>query len=161
MLLQRKVVINDDYTAGDLHDLLMPVSAEIAIATCNLLIDGNYTPLKQDDTLATPAPKLFPEKCKINWSQSAEEVKNYIHGLSPYPGAWTTWNGERLKIYRVSPASKHNGEPGTYWLDNKCFYVNCGSDSLQIIEMQLQGKRAMKADDFVRGYRGEEKGKFE
>ena len=100
MLLQNPVKIPEGSTAGDLHDMLMPVSAKLAVDTIKLLLDGDYQLMPQDNSKASPAPKIFREQCEINFAQHARDLRNYIHGVSPVPGAWTIWNGKRLKILR-------------------------------------------------------------
>jgi len=161
VLLQKAIDIPEGATAGDLHDLMMPEAAQMAVDTCNLLLSGEYQLIKQDDTLATPAPKIFPEFCIINWNQHAEIVKNFIHGLSPFPGAWTMWNGERLKILRVEFSACGKGIPGTFSINDNSMNVECDKGIIQLHEIQLPGKRPMKIQDFLRGYRGNSTGKFE
>jgi methionyl-tRNA formyltransferase len=173
ILFQKKYQIHDGFTAGDLHDFLMPEAAQMTIETCRLLLSGDYTPLKQDDTLATPAPKIFTENCKIDWNESAEKLKNFIHGVSPFPGAWTIWEGKRLKILRVkynintnetqtlTGSQSLSNNAGSYLIENKNFIVYCGNDFIILTEIQPEGKKAMMAEDFLRGYRGKMNGKFE
>ncbi len=161
ILLQKAIDIPEGATAGDLHDLMMPEAAQMAIDTCNLLHSGDYKLMKQDDTLASPAPKIFPEFCKISWNQHAQILRNFIHGLSPFPGAWTIWNGERLKILRVEFSACGKGVPGTYSINDNIMNVQCDKGIISLREIQLPGKRPMKIQDFLRGYRGIKEGIFE
>lgn len=160
ILLQKSIDIPEGSTAGDLHDLLMPEAAQMAVDTCNLLISGDYKTMSQDDSLASSAPKIFPAFCQINWNQHAEIVRNFIHGLSPYPGAWTLWNSERLKILRVDYSCCGKGEAGTYLISDKDFSVQCEKGFVLLKEIQLPGKRPMKTQEFLRGYRGSKSGRF-
>lgn len=160
ILLQKEIPITPGMTAGDLHDMMMPLAADLSIETIDILLNGNYTALPQDTSLASPAPKIFPEQCEINWENDAVSVRNFIHGMSPIPGAWSIWNGKRLKIYRVTKINK-TGEPGTFNISPENFEVNCKDGCLLITEMQLEGKKSMKTKDFLVGYRGETKGIFE
>jgi len=161
ILLQRKIQIPRNATAGDLHDLFMQVSAILAIETCNLLINGNYDLQQQDSSLASSAPKLFREKCKINWNENAENVKNYIHGTSPVPGAWSILDGKTLKIFRVDFAGNSFGQPGEYLIENSELKVNCLQGALTIKELQCEGKKPMPIYDFILGFRAETRGHFE
>ncbi len=158
MLLMKEINIDDSATAGDLHDSLMPMAAELAIETIDVLIEGNYKALPQSDAEATPAPKLFREQCEIDWTNHAGKLLRFIHGTSPVPGAWTVWDGSVLKIFRVKPAEEINIEPGRYIIENLRMYVGCGSGALELSEIQLQGKKAMQISDFIRGYRGDKSG---
>lgn len=158
MLLKREININDSTTAGDLHDSLMPLASDLSIETIELLLNGNYNALPQIDEEASPAPKLFRDQCKIDWAKPAGKLLRFIHGTSPLPGAWTMWDGKILKIFRVNLAGKMKIEPGSYIIENNKMYVGCGSGALELLEIQLQGKRAMKASDFLKGYRGGDSG---
>jgi methionyl-tRNA formyltransferase len=151
MLLQTAIKIPDGSTAGDLHDLLMPEAAKMAIDTCNLLIDGEFQALKQDSNAATPAPKIFRESCEINWDRHALALRNFIHGISPVPGAWTNLNGKRFKILRAGYSASGTGRPGAFIIDGEKWLVQCGKGILSLIEIQGQGKKAMKASDFLKG----------
>ncbi|MFH1049568.1 MAG: methionyl-tRNA formyltransferase [bacterium] len=161
ILLQKAMDIPEGATAGDLHDLMMPKAAQMAVDTCNLLISSDYQLMVQDNSLATPAPKIFPEFCKINWNQHAENVRNFIHGLSPFQGAWTLWNGERLKILRVEFSACGKGIPGTFSINDNIMNVQCDKGIISLREIQLPGKRPMKIQDFLRGYRGRKEGILE
>lgn len=161
ILLQKTIDIPDGATAGDLHDLMMPEAAQMAIDTCNLLLTGDYKLMKQDDNLATPAPKIFPDLCKINWNQHAEVIRNFIHGLSPFPGAWTIWNGVRLKILRVEFSCCGKSESGRFSIMDVAMNVQCEKGIISLQEIQLPGKRPMRIQEFLRGYRGEKFGKFD
>ncbi len=155
ILLKKEFEIIPLMTAGELHDALQPMAADLAIETCNLLVDGNYTPMKQDDTHATPAPKIFRDDCKINFSKSANEVINFIHGLSPYPGAYTLIEAEgekTLKILKCKP-NETILAPNEYKIENNQFLIGCGAGTIEITELQLQGKRAMNIKDFANGWR--------
>jgi methionyl-tRNA formyltransferase len=161
ILLQKSIEIFQGFTAGDLYLALKPEAANLALNTCKLLIEGNYQVFGQDESLASPAPKLFPEMCKINWNSEAEKVKNFIHGTSPVPGAWTIWNGKRLKIYRCESSDKKTGNPAEYKIENNNLYVHCLNGTIKLLQIQPEGKKLMTASDFLKGYRGSEIGRFE
>jgi len=161
IILSKEFEIPDGFTAGDLHNALMPLSAELAIETCELLMSGNYKLIPQDESKASKAPKIFPEDCKIDWSQPAEKVRNFIHGTSPIPGAWTIWDDKRLKILRARISDNKEGIAGFFIIENSQFIVFCGEDAIIIDELQAEGRKPMKIKDFLNGYKGENQGIFD
>lgn len=161
IILRKEFDIPDGFTAGDLYNALMPLSAELAIETCDLLLSGNFQIIPQDESRASIAPKIFPEDCKIDWSQPADKVRNFIQGTSPTPGAWTIWDDKRLKILRARISDNKEGIAGFFIIENSQFVVFCGEDAIIIDELQPQGKKVMKTKDFLNGYKGENQGIFD
>ncbi len=161
ILLQNSLDIPEGATAGDLHDLMMPEAAKLALNTAELLLSGNFQRFQQDNSKATPAPKIFPDDCRIKWNMHARDLRNFIHGVSPVPGAWTMWDGLRLKIFRANYCSCGSGAPGSWKIENGRFLIHTSKGYIEPVEIQLQGKRAMKIKDFLQGYRGETEGIFE
>jgi len=157
ILFTKEIEISEDMTAGELHDALSPLGAELALDTCRALISGRYEPKMQDDTKACPAPKIFKDTCKIDWTKSALEVKNFIHGLSPYPAAWTTLNGKLLKIQKCRLNKNVSQNPiGSIIFNRDSIIAVCGDyQEIEILELQTEGKRAMNSKDFLLGWRGE------
>lgn len=161
MLLQDSMEVPENFTAGDLHDALMPMAAQMGVNTIKILLSGEFKPFPQQETEATPAPKIFREGCKAEWNQHARTLRNFIHGVSPIPGCWSEWNGKRLKILRVEYTACGVGEPGEFQITDDKILVQCGKGVLSLIEIQPQGKKVMKTRDFLKGYRGEKNGKFD
>lgn len=162
ILIRKEVEINKYETFGDLYSRLKPVAADLALETIDLLISGNYNALQQNDQEATPAPKIYRDDTKINWSNHSDEIINFIHGVSPIPCAWTLLNNERLKIYRA----KHNNKKvhlnaGEYKIDDRSFMVGTDNGNIELVEFQLPGKKVIQIDDFIRGWRGQIEGKFD
>ncbi len=155
VLLQQRVPLSPQETAGDLHDRLMTLGADLVVETVRLYEEGEIHPQPQDDALATPAPKLFREEGEVDWNQPAEQVRRHIHGFSPFPGAWTTWRGEALKLYRTAlpdDAPALGGEaPGTLAVQNDRLFVACADAPLELVEVQQAGRKRQDAADFVRG----------
>jgi len=160
LLMQKTIPIDDGTTVGELYAQLMPLAAACAVETCQALIDGTAIPQPQDDTHASPAPKVFRETAVIDWTQSRVRVRNHIHGHSPVPGAWTQWNGDVLKIFRASVVDDVC-EPGTFRIVEDRFVAGCADGALQLDEIQLPGKKRMQAGDILRGYRGPTHGTFD
>ncbi len=157
ILLQHEIEVPLDWTAEDLHDQLMRDGAETVLETVKGLEEGTLVPQPQDDSLFLhPAPKIFKEDCRINWERSAKHIYNHIRGLSPYPAAWTTLGGKIMKIYRaqLGPALEAV-PPGSIILDHIQFIlqVACLDRWLYVEELQLEGKRRMSANDFLKGYK--------
>ncbi|NIG57367.1 methionyl-tRNA formyltransferase [Chitinophaga sp. Cy-1792] len=158
VLYSREVVIREDETAGELHDALMQTGAELLLDTVKAIAAGNTQPKPQADIPATDikhAPKIFKETCQIKWEKSIGEVYNLVRGLSPYPAAWTTFQGKGLKIYK---AHKENQQPaiapGEFETDQKTYLKIAAADGFLVLdEIQLEGKKRMSVEEFLRGYR--------
>jgi methionyl-tRNA formyltransferase len=164
VILQARVKIGPDETAGELHDRLAEVGAEIVLQTVHLIELGKAKPHAQDDRLASPAPKIFKDGCKINWNNPSMSVHNFVRGLSPHPCAWTTHAGKALKIYRThlssSPAYESKS-PGTVVdVRKKSLRVATQGDSISILEIQQEGKKRMDVEEFLRGYSLQQGDKF-
>lgn len=153
--------ITPQKTFGDLYYELKEMSASLALRTCEKLLSGDFELCAQDDSLASPAPKLFPEDCRIDWNRPNDAVRNLVHGTSPVPGARCVWNGKLLKIYRAECSNIEFGAPGEFQIGEKGFLVRCAFGSLKLLEIQPEGKKTMPAMDYLRGYRGETNGKME
>ncbi|MGB1316937.1 MAG: methionyl-tRNA formyltransferase [Flavobacteriales bacterium] len=158
VILQEKVAIADDETAGELHDKLMKVGADLVVKTLDAIENGNApsTPQIASENLRE-APKIFKETCKVDWNNSVDEVYNHVRGLSPYPAAFTTLvsgNEETgLKIFQARITEKtEKGENGTIAVENKQFFVKCSDGWLEILELQMAGKKRMDAKSFLLGF---------
>lgn len=154
MILQRRMSIGPDETAGEVHDRMMMLGAEAVLETVRRIDAGTVETQPQEDTLATPAPKIFREDCRIPWDRSAAEVHNHVRGLSPYPGAWTMHGDVLLKVYRTRPADdmEHGAAPGTVLEADERLVVACGEGAVELLEIQQEGRRQLPADVFMRGY---------
>ena len=165
VILQARVRIGPDETAGELHDKLAEVGAEIVLQTVRLIELGKIAPRQQNDTDATPAPKIFKEGCRIRWSDSNRKVHNFVRGLSPVPCAWTTHAGRTLRIYRTSlleDASPESTIAGSVvGVDKKTLRVATGEGSISILEIQQEGRKRMGVEEFLRGYALTTKDRFD
>ncbi len=161
ILLQQKIIIGDDETAGELHDKMKEVGAELLVKTVNELIEGRLKEIPQSSLSPSAgiekemhAPKLSTETSKINWSKNVDEIYNLIRGLSPNPAAFTFLNTKTLKIYK---AKKEVIQPiiaeGNFETDKKTFLkFACTNGYISIKELQLEGKKRMSIEDFLRGF---------
>lgn len=155
IILKKKMAIGPDDTAGDVHDRMMHLGAEAVLETVQRIESGTIETLPQDDSEATPAPKIHREDCRIRWNRPATEVHNQVRGLSPYPGAWTMHGDTMLKIYRShmpdEPADA-TGAPGEILEAGDRLLVACSAGALELTVLQQQGKRRLEAEPFLRGY---------
>jgi methionyl-tRNA formyltransferase len=161
ILLQEKIRIKPEDTFGDIYNALSEISANLTIDTIELISAGNYTALPQSNEIASPAPKIFKEHCRIDWNQHADKIVNLVRGLSPAPAAYTMFHGDNLKILKAHKCTKNQLEPGHYKITAKEFAIGCADAAVSILELQPAGKKVMKIEDFLRGYRGEAKGNLE
>jgi methionyl-tRNA formyltransferase len=153
VLLQHRIPIGENDTAGDVHDRMMLEGAELVLNSVRLIETGDFTLLPQADTASTTAPKIHRDTCHIRWAQPVSAVHNFVRGLSPWPAAWTMLNNAQLKIIRTTAETDdHDLAPGTVLTDDKTFLkVACESGYLHVFELQLAGRKRMGVEDFLRG----------
>ncbi len=158
ILMKRAMAIAPDQTAADLFPLLAEMGAALMIETLDGLAAGSITPEKQDDAVATHAPILTREDGRMDFTQPAMTIYNRWRGFQPWPGAWTTFNDKKLTAVRLMPieagslmsAPKY---PGEVVADQERLFIGCGEASwLELVEVQLEGKKRMAAADFLRGH---------
>jgi methionyl-tRNA formyltransferase len=174
ILLQEKISIAEDETAGELHDKMKEIGANLLVKTVKELADGSLKEIPQlaianrqlaiekSDSLLTihdsnlkHAPKIFTDTCKIVWTKPVDEVFNLIRGLSPYPAAFTELEGKTLKIFRAKKLrSETHTSAGNFETDGKTFLrFACLDGFIYAEEVQLEGKKKISIEDFLRGYR--------
>ena len=154
VIMQKRLLIGGDETAGELSGRLSVVGAEAVIETIELIRSGRVVLMDQDNARATKAPKIKREDCVIVWSKSASENHNMIRGFSPEPGAFTFLNGRILKIFGSRLTDGHEGlRDGEIVAEGGQLFVGCGDRGLEITELQMEGKRRLSAGEFVRGAR--------
>jgi methionyl-tRNA formyltransferase len=143
--------IATDDTAGSVMDRLVAAGARLLVSTLDHLEFAPMPGRIQDPALATPAPKVRPEEGEIDWTHPPGEIANLVRALNPAPGAYTTYRGKRLKVWRARPA-EGTGRPGAV-LDPDRFAVAAGEGSVELVEVQLEGSKRLDATEFVRGHR--------
>ncbi|SHO59732.1 methionyl-tRNA formyltransferase [Algoriphagus zhangzhouensis] len=153
---QEKTPILPEESLGEVYEKLMNIGSELVVKTVEDIAKGEVNPLPQDESKALHhAPKIFKETCKIDWENSAESIHNLVRGLSPYPAAWTELEGKVCKIYQSKVFKTDlSSIPGKIYTDEKT-YLRMGTSAgqLEILELQLEGKKRMKTEDFLRGYK--------
>lgn len=153
ILMQQRINIHPEMTAGELHDLLAIKGAELLCKTLDHL--DEIKPQKQDESKATKAPKLTKDTAHINFNRSANEVYNMIRGLNPYPAAYCFHDDKLLKLFsaEILPHLSHKQKPGNILvIEKNSFTIACASGAIKILSVQLQGKKQMYVKDFFNGY---------
>lgn len=158
-LLQSGVEIGSDETTGDIYKKLMDLGAEKLREAVDAIASGTYQLHKQDDTKAIKAPKLFQEHCIIRFDERAEVVHNQIRGLSPLPTAYCILDGKKLKVYKSKVVKNDlllaNSGAGQILSQSSEFIVGCGQGAIELLEVQLEGKKRTDGASFLRGYSGQ------
>lgn len=149
VLAEHELDIAPDETAGELGDRLAEVGAGILPATLTSYVDGSLVPVEQDHDRATYAPKIAPEEGRIDWTLPSGRIHDLVRGLNPAPGAWTTLDGERLKVHatRTSDVSLEPGELAKEDL----LVAGTGDGALELVEVQLAGRKRMSGPELARG----------
>ena len=153
MLMQATLPITDEDTTGTMFDKLAELGGKVLIDTLAGLENGTVVPVRQDDSKATHAARILKDDEVIRWEDSAEKIFCQIRGLSPAPGAYTWWNGERLKLWKARISDRETGKaPGTVVAISKnALTVQTGKGCLEVLELQPAGKKAMPAQAFSNG----------
>ena len=156
VLGQHKMSIAPNETAGELYERMMYEGAELLVRTLDLLEEGKVEPIAQEELITNElkhAPKLLKEDGRVRLTDTPAVVHNRVRGVTPFPGAFTTFQGKILKIHKGLPEeTEHSFELGSFHSDNKTFLklaVNGGYYNL--LEVQLEGKKRMAVDEFLRG----------
>lgn len=159
MIMQRRIEIQPEDNVGDVHDKLMHLGADMVVETVNAIIQGELTTTPQPEGEFTPAPKIFKEDCRIDWSKPSKDIHNHVRGLSPYPAAWTILIEEsgrplECKIFetRLTDDSCMDFQNGSVKKEGKRLLVASADKWLEIISLQPAGKKRMAADAFLLGY---------
>lgn len=150
--LQEKVKIDPDDNFESLHDRMSLIGAELVNKTVTMIESGNIELQAQNDSLASPAPKITKETCLIDWNKPASEIHNLVRGLSPHPVAYFLHNNKVIKIYKSEVVKDLNLKPAEIIQTKTELFIGCGKDSLKILEIQQEGKKRMNTEEFLRGF---------
>lgn len=157
IIFQEKIKISAEDELGSVYQKLMTLGSQLVMKTVESISSGDINPSVQDESKALHhAPKLFKETCQIDWSDSAINIHNLVRGLSPYPAAWTTWEGKTCKIFKTTPKTGkiNQKSAGEYETDGKSYLRFQTQDGvLEVLELQLEGKKRMKTVELLRGYK--------
>ncbi|PKL81993.1 MAG: methionyl-tRNA formyltransferase [Ignavibacteriae bacterium HGW-Ignavibacteriae-3] len=166
IIIQQRMEIDEYDDFGSLHDKMMIAGADVVIKTVELIENGHVNVSKQNNELASPAPKITKEICRIDWNKSALEIHNLVKGLSPYPCAYFIHGGKSYKVYKTSIVDsidlineillKENSQSclkeGKFSTFNSQLFAGTGSGILQLFELQPEGRKRMTSEEFLRGY---------
>jgi methionyl-tRNA formyltransferase len=157
ILLQARVRIGPDETAGELHDRLADLGAHVVLQTVRMIELGSSDPKYQDESLASLAPKIFREDCSIDWRRPAAEIHNFVRGLSPSPCAWTTHHGKVLRVFRTSLVPEAGAVPDVApgsiaEVNAEHAIVSTKSGLIALAVVQQEGRKRMGIGEFLRGY---------
>ena len=155
ILLQHEMPVGEEDTAVTLAPRLADIGADLMVETLRGLQEGRIQPRPQDDAKASLAPILKREDGLIDFNRPASEIYNRLRGFQPWPGAYTSFRRKNFQIHWAKPSDQRaNLAPGELRVENDNLFAGCGSNTaLQLIEVQLEGKKRMSAADFARGYR--------
>lgn len=156
ILLQERISISPNMTAGELHDIMMEVGAQTLVKTLKGLIENTLQAIPQKEGIAIQhAPKLFTKDCSIDWQQPVAQIHNLIRGLAPFPGALTKVDGKIVKLFSTTILKETPKEPiGSFVTDGKTYVrFACSDGYIQLNDIQWEGKKRMPVADFLRGYK--------
>jgi len=154
IIFQEKEPIHEDDTAGTLYERLMNKGADLVVKTVRAIESNDFQLIpQQEPAISKHAPKIFRQDCEIHWDQTADKIRNFVRGLNPFPAAWTTLDGKTLKVLSVEKTPQKSSKPaGTITAENDKVLVHTVDAILHITELQMEGKRRMKDEEFLRGY---------
>jgi methionyl-tRNA formyltransferase len=159
ILLQDRIPIAPNHTAGEIHDTMMEVGAQLLVKTLHGLFDNSIKAVPQDQVIGNDtikhAPKIFTKDCEIDWDKSCAAIHNLIRGLAPFPGAITMIDGKIVKLFLTQAIDATPTEaPGSFITDGKSFAkIACKDGYIELADIQWEGKKRMPIIDFLRGYR--------
>lgn len=150
--MQKKIPILPEDNFGTLHDKLSLLGAHVVLETVNSIENETTLMQKQSDELASPAPKVTKEIMQIDWNKSAEEIHNLVRAFSPFPGAFFIHNEKLIKVFRTKIDNAMNLATGKILEKKDQLFVGCGNGSIEVIEIQFEGRKKMTAAEFMRGF---------
>lgn len=152
IFLQKKIEIKPEDNLETLHDKLSESGADLVLETVDLIESNDFELKSQNDSLATPAPKITKEISKIDWNKSATDIHNLIRGLSPYPAAYFSFKNRVIKIYKSEVIERSDLKPSQIEQTKKELIIGCRKNALKIHQLQQEGKKRMTTEEFLRGF---------
>lgn len=161
ILLYKKMPVSQDDTFGSLYEALKELGGEALQEAVSLISRGHYSLVPQNDAVASHAPKLDRSNTRIDFDQTPEQIVNLCRGLDPYPGAWFEWEKSLIKVWKAGISDEKL--PAGYWsCDYKTWWsIGCGNGSVNILELQPEGKKRMTIKEFLNGFGSKMRSKFE
>lgn len=158
VIVSERMPIGADTTASELHDEMMILGARVLVEAVNAIADERAGAVEQNQLMPAnsdipAAPKIFKEDCRVDWSWSVSRVHNHVRGLSPYPAAWSDLEGKNVKLFRGNPLLGKQLS-ASFETDGKTYlWFRCSDGAYNIQTLQLEGKKRMEVDEFLRGWR--------
>lgn len=152
--------VGEDETAGEVGEKLSVIGAALLVSALRGYADGSLEPVEQEHAAATYAGKISPDDARIDWATPSKQIRDLVRGCNPIPGAWTTLDGKRLKVHRVKPTGTQDIPPGAAVADDSIF-AGAGDGTLELVEVQLEGRRRMPGTELARGLRLDPNARFE
>lgn len=152
ILLQKKLKIDKDDAYVELDKKLAKIGLKSLLQAVPDYTDGKLKPQPQDNSKATTCKQLSREDGKIDWAKTANEIYNLYRGLTPWPGIWTMWKNKRLKLLKIKPTDKKL-DTGLVSTEKEKIYIGCDEGSIEVLELQLEGKKSMDAKTFLNGHK--------
>ena len=149
---QSSTPIGPDETTGELYERLKHLGADLLTESLNSIAAADYAVTPQDDSTATPAPKLYKDNTKIDFSASAQDVHNFVRGLNPFPIAWCFYEGEKMNVFATSPGPDLDLDEGELTAHEKSVVAGTADGSVRLKELQLPGRKRMSGSEFANGY---------
>lgn len=154
VILQKSLKLDQDETAGSLHDRLGELAGPVLLEAMDMIENGTADPVPQDDSQSSYVSMLDKSMGELDFTKNSEELERLIRGLIPWPGAYTRINGKMLKIWKAAVGDVKGLKPGEiYTAIPGEFYIGTGDGSLNILELQLEGRKRMFTSDFLRGFK--------
>lgn len=151
IIMSETLPITKEDNLGTVHDKMSALGSELVLKTVGMIEEGNIILQPQDNSKATPAPKITKETCRINFDKDARSINNLIRGLSPFPGAFCIINEKQYKIYNAAVSDRNLAPMEISQTKNEIF-IGCTEGSLEVLEIQPEGRKRMTTADFLRGY---------
>ncbi len=152
IIAQEKIEITEEDNLGTLHDKMSEIGAILVLKTVEIIEQGNIKLKEQDNSLATPAPKITKAICKIDWNKPAIEIHNLIRGISPFPGAYFIINNKQFKIFKSKIVEEKKLKPSQIEQTKKEIFIGTADGTIQVLEIQPEGRKRMTSEEFLRGY---------
>lgn len=144
--------IGPEETTGDVYDRLKEEGAKLLLSCINKIAENNVSLIKQDHSKATPAPKLYKENTRIDFSKSAEEVHNLVRGLNPFPVAWCMYDEKKMNVYHTSVSENYGLKSGELAAIDDRLIAGCGAGSVELLTVQLPGTKKLSGLEFINGF---------
>lgn len=152
IIRQKSTPIGPDETTGELYERLKYLGANLLTESIDSIARADYSVTPQDNTKASSAPKLFKGNTRVDFTQSAQDVHNFVRGLNPFPLAWCRYDGEKMNLYKTTVGTYKKLNPGELHADENGLFAGTGDGAIQLLELQLPGRKRMSGREFANGY---------